>query len=293
MRELYTRLLAGTPRAVALQEAKRQMYSAAPHRPDIWASFVTQGDPEALLRFRQVPVPVEQVYYADSVQVRDLPPDHEFAVFQPDMHILDKGGRPIGVFRDRGLTKASINMRGMPPEQVAGLINYVPNQFDDAWAEDGRGREAFDHGDFREAATHYHRALAALGRARNASRDEETISRLDEIRADTLSRLAMCAGQLDQHTEAQDYGLEAVRLYRQVGLRDLSYAVAVENLGVTLWNLGEEKSAAGLLREALTVKLKVCPTDEEQLTFTRSTLAALTGQTPTPQTRRRRRPWSR
>src|SRR5258706_4955371 len=147
MREFYTRVLAGTPRAAALHEAKRHVYGAAPHRPELWASFVAQGDPGALLRFRETEIPLEQVYRAEAVQVRDLPADHEFAIFDPDTYIVDKGGRPIGVFQRGARTVASVNLRGLSPEQVAGLFGQPQPQFAQATAQNDRARAAFDGGD--------------------------------------------------------------------------------------------------------------------------------------------------
>ncbi len=288
MRELYTKLLAGAPRAAALSEAKREVYAAHPDRPELWASFVVQGDPQPLLRFREADISLEQIFYGKPVRARDLPesdPNSLFSENFPDMKIMDKGSRKVGLFRVDGMLQASINMRGLSPEHLAGLMRYIPDQVDAASAENAKGRAEFHDGNFEAAYEHHHRALTALNRVRRATDDDqEGLRLLDGVRADTLSKLALCAGQLGRHAESRDHYLDALALYQQAGIRDLDYAIALENLGICFWNLHEPMLGIPLVYEALAIKLETSPENESQLAFTRQAIAFMTDGPEYPQT---------
>src|SRR5262249_4270074 len=60
MQGFYARLLRETPRGAALYRAKRDLLAKQPDRPDLWAGFVLQGDPDPLVRFRFLMVPPDQ-----------------------------------------------------------------------------------------------------------------------------------------------------------------------------------------------------------------------------------------
>lgn len=164
--------------------------------------------------------------------------------------------------------------------QVGELFSRAERLFDQASAEKDRAEAAIGGGDPHTADLHYRRCLDLLDQLRAESHDEEEVRRLDGIRADTISRLAMCAHERREYELAREHGEHAVRLYDRAGVRDLAYAVALENLGIAQWNLGDDAMAAVLVRQALAVKRRVCPDDAEQLAFTRAALATFAGRNP-------------
>jgi len=255
--DLYRRLLDRMPRAPALRAAKLAVRARLPERADIWASFVLQGDPGTMLRYRGALIPEEQIY------VEQVSPGNTAGLESvPDMGenvtMLDTRGRPFSEFE--------VNLGGEEPVRFASAdMSYYLGSRD--WDEFDAGQSELEAGNIDAARQHFEQAMQDLpgGIAGGEAVNRRYAARLHD-------RLGVVNGMSGDFESSRTHGLAALDLLQGLDGADEVRSVVLDNLGIAEFNLGDYAGGQSRLAEALRIKLSTVPPDEQQIAFTRGVL---------------------
>lgn len=245
MLRFYRRLLKEMPRADALRRSKCDLYYEEPDRPDLWAAFVVQGDPDSLVRFRILD-PVERQVVKETVR----PEGTENTVY------LNVPGR-IYSLSDVQLESGEILKIGSTSGRNLSLMFAVKKGHE--------GRAALDCGDFAEAEELLHEALVTLGDKGTGRRAAAT------MRAD----LVIVALNQAKYRDARRYGYKALREHERLEMPELDLAVVIDNIAIAEANLGRLSRATELATRALDIKTRILREGHEQTLFTTQLLSDL------------------
>ena len=239
MTDYYQRLLSGVRRVRALADAKRILYRRHPDRPQLWSSFVSQGDAGGLGRFRFIPVP-EQSWKRTESDYTDFPGITIDSSRIDSTHTLYMPGDT------KPFTYASISAR-----YVIGM------------AEDDlhRAELAFEAGRLAEAVEHARKALGLGGLVP------------DRVHAMAHARLTIFTAMLGELSTAVEHGRESVRRFEELRLFPDRVAAALDNLGTVQARLGNLDTALELWERALAIKLDHLPLDQAEVELTERNIA--------------------
>jgi tetratricopeptide (TPR) repeat protein len=247
MTDYYRRLTAERPRAWALADAKRAFYVAQPDRPELWAAFVSIGDPEPLVRHRDIWVgegqsPVYQVEFGSGPVVSG----DQFTEWA-EVRYAEADATPFYA--------GSHSFEG----SYLGLVD------DELY----KGFESIGAGDAKAALRHAKRAKKRLktgdmGRGRGRERHARTLR---------LHGLAL-AGTGDSKG-ARKKMRASVAAYEELDAWPDQLAAGLDNLGILEVNRGRVDQGIKLLERALAFKLAQLPVDADQVEFTRDVLAEI------------------
>ena len=253
--DLYRRLLDRIPRARALRAAKLAVRARLPERADIWASFVLQGDPDAMLRYRYATIPDEQIYVeqaapGNTAHLENLPDMGE------NVTMLDTRGRPFSVF--------AVDLGGEEPIRVASVdMSYFGSRDRDPY---DAGQSELEAGNIDAARQHFEQAMRVLSEALGG----EASDRLYAARLH--DRLGVVSGMSGDFETERTHGLAALDLLQGLDETNEVRSVVLDNLGIAEFNLGDYTGGQSRLAEALRIKLSIVPPDEQQIAFTRRIL---------------------
>lgn len=235
MKAFYSRLLKEMPRAEALRKSKYDLYNEFPDRPDLWAAFALQGDPDPLMRFRSLLVPSQQI-------------PNNTVEGEGNTFLLDTGGRPFAGFEvsvgGEPLSIASVSGRNLPL----------------AFAEDQRAAAvaAFRAGKAEEAERLMTEALDGLKGAK--------VGR--PLAANMKAAMVIITAAQGKYQQARRYGLQAVREHERLELPEHELAAVLDNLAVAEANLGKIDHAVTHATRALRLKEELYPEGHRQREFT-------------------------
>jgi CHAT domain-containing protein len=235
MKAFYRRLMKEMPRAEALRRSKRDLYHAFPDRPDLWAAFALQGDPDPLMRFRFLLVPDQQI------------PNNAVEA-DGTTFVFDTGGRPFATF------EAAVGGEPLTIGSASGRNLSL------AFAEDKRAAAvaAFRAGNAEDAERLMTEALDGLKTAK--------VGR--PLAANIKAALVVITAAQGKYEQARRYGGQAVREHERLELPEQELAAVLDNLAVAEANLGEIDRAVTHASRALRLKEDLYPDGHRQRAFT-------------------------